>query len=382
MKKRICALVLVCLFAVMAGCTRTIYGVPEETWNTMSEAERLEAIRTHKERQVAYQKAQAERARLRAIELKKQKALATQEASKRRKRVEAIYRGLGDYGDLLRVTMRGGKVKISGKKRQYDPIGFKIADGETKSASVVSGNRRANLQVSYLDGTLTVDEYRYGSRIEGVRLVYEQAWGSGKTYADLSSDGPLRMRGVDVYVEIVGKSEDRSAPVPVSEGQASPVVTVQQTTTVTTPPPQIIVVTGQAAAPPLPDPRGAAAAEKSDSVPNVVEKLRRLKITLSGGAVLVRGNFQSFDPVTFSLSEGESVNVAIPTRSNAPRRLLVTYRDRVLYLDGKPGRHSTRTQPTKIGYASEWRRGKKYRITTNGDVQLRNVSLFVKETNT
>ena len=38
-------------------------------------------------------------------------ALEAQEASKRRKRVEAIYRGQGDYGDLLRVTMRGGKVK-------------------------------------------------------------------------------------------------------------------------------------------------------------------------------------------------------------------------------------------------------------------------------
>ena len=67
------SLLLTILVVLLGACTPTIYGVPQPTWDTMSENERIEAMRLYEQRQIAYQQAAAERARLRALELERQR---------------------------------------------------------------------------------------------------------------------------------------------------------------------------------------------------------------------------------------------------------------------------------------------------------------------
>jgi len=201
---------LALLFAVLTACTPTIYGVPQERWSAMSESEHLEAMRIYEARQLAARQAAAERARLRAIEAERQAAREAEETRLQRLRVEAIYRGEGSYGDLLRVTIRGATMEIAGKRRTCRPLAFKIADGESKEIVAVSADgHRGRLHVSYHEGTLVIDDHGKGRRSRGSRLIYDRDWGRGKSYRDLRSEGALRLRGAEVYVEIA----DRSAPV-------------------------------------------------------------------------------------------------------------------------------------------------------------------------
>ncbi|NIQ92922.1 MAG: hypothetical protein GWO11_00955, partial [Desulfuromonadales bacterium] len=198
-------LLLTLSLAALAACTPTIYGVPQPTWDMMSEAERVEAMRIYEQRQIAYQKAREERARQRAIERRKQQAREAKAARQRQKRIDAIYRGEGIYGDLLRVTLRKGRMRIGGKHRGYQPVSFRIANGETKKIDIYSvSGRRATLQVTYDDGTLVFDGHGRGNRSRARRLVYERSWGQGKTYSGIRSEGPLRLRNVATYVEIIG----------------------------------------------------------------------------------------------------------------------------------------------------------------------------------
>ena len=47
------------ILAVLAACTPMIYGVPQERWDIMSEQERIVAMETYTQRQIAHQQAAA-----------------------------------------------------------------------------------------------------------------------------------------------------------------------------------------------------------------------------------------------------------------------------------------------------------------------------------
>ena len=80
-------------------------------------------------------------------------------------RVEGIYAGTsGQLGDLIQVTISGGQMLVEWKYQNYQPIAFKIANGETRKVDVVAVSYsyyvapgHSELLVKYQDGMLLID---------------------------------------------------------------------------------------------------------------------------------------------------------------------------------------------------------------------------------
>lgn len=205
MKKRMFSFLLVLMMA-LAACTPRIYGVPEDRWETMSEQERIAAMETYKARQEALRQQREERARQRAMEEKARLAREAEEARLRQIRVDAIYRGEGQYGELLRVTLSGGELQFRGVHKPYHPVSFRIAAGEIKDVEVVSmRGRKARMAVRYDGSNLLLDDTPKSRYSKAVRLPFEDAWERGATYPGLVAKGPLEIRGVDVTVQLIGE---------------------------------------------------------------------------------------------------------------------------------------------------------------------------------
>jgi hypothetical protein len=124
------------------------------------------------------------------------------------RRVEGIYAGTtGHEGDLLRVTLTGGQLYIGGSYQAFQPLAFKIANGETKTLDVVARSpllvapAHAELTVSYLDGLLLIDD-RNGSWDRAARVPFEQTWKRSASY-QIGSDGRCALRGVTLKVEVI-----------------------------------------------------------------------------------------------------------------------------------------------------------------------------------
>ena len=183
---------------LLAACTTYMYGVPQETWDRMSETERVEAMRVYERDQQARRQAAEERARRAALERERERARQAALERERQERIEAIHRGEGAYGELIRVRLQGGKIKIGGRHHRYEPLTFTIADGETRKIAVADEKgREVDLPVTYAGGALTV---------EGLRFPYDRSWGRGRLYPDTGTAGALELRGVDVYISVHDRS--------------------------------------------------------------------------------------------------------------------------------------------------------------------------------
>ena len=193
-------LVLILIVAVFLfnGCTPTRYGVPLETWETMSEEQKQERIRAYNDRRTKLQKAREQKKREREDR-------ARAEEARRQAHIEAIYRGeAGTYGDLIRVTIRNGSVSFSGKHRGYNPVSIKVAAGDTRKITITSGKKRsAILWVSYHDGVLLVDSQEKRGKIKAARFVFERGWEKGKIYRPVNTGGVRELRGAEVHVEVI-----------------------------------------------------------------------------------------------------------------------------------------------------------------------------------
>lgn len=200
-------LLVVSLLLVACGAT-THYGVPAEVWQRMSESERMEAIRGYNERE----RMRLEQARQEA-EFRRQREL--QEAAEREARIRAIRDGeAGVAGDLVRVSVQGGDMRLGGRHRPYAPLAFSIVSGEQLRITVISddgrqsGSYRAELHVSYHDGLLLIDAPQGERDARGMRLTYEPAWRNGARYV-VDTRGPLELRGAQVLVSTVSSSSRR-----------------------------------------------------------------------------------------------------------------------------------------------------------------------------
>jgi len=185
-------LILLMVLFIFSGCTPRIYGVPEDQWNQMNAAQRQAAIegyneraRIQAERRLAERRRAAEEARLARIRAKL-------EAERERERIAAIYDGrAGVTGDLLQVSIRGGRIKFRGRLWEYLPLSFRIAKGDRKAITFRKRGRKDHhtitVGVEYRDGNFIFDagtdrrDYRYAAQI-----IYEPAWRRGKTYSHLS----------------------------------------------------------------------------------------------------------------------------------------------------------------------------------------------------
>jgi len=191
-------------FLLLTACATTHFGVSEEVWQQMSEAERMEAIRGYNERKRLQDEANQRAAVARQEAEVREAARAREAARMQEERVRDIHAGLGRPGDLIRVSLQGGQIFIGGKHRDYAPMAFSLASGESRYIELESNERRqaqyrARLLVTYLDGLLLIDvnERRRDSR--PVRLTYQPEWRHGMRYR-LNSEGPMALRDVEVMV--------------------------------------------------------------------------------------------------------------------------------------------------------------------------------------
>lgn len=398
---------LALLLTVLTACTPSIYGVPQTTWDTLSEPERLEAMRVYQERQIAYQRAAEEQARLRALELERQQAREADQAQLRRQHAEAIHRGEGVYGDLLRVRLQGGEMKFAGKHRGYQPVAFKIAEGESRQLAVVDRKgRTANLQVTYDGGTLVLDGAGSGSSPRAARLLYAREWREGKSYPGIASKGPLALRGVEVYVEIAGRK-------PPSAAAPAPVIIIQQPQ----PPPPPTVIIRQPASPPPPTvvirepdsrprpPRGGHGAEqppapgrpaRADEEPGKLDRQppaagnsnaatakekekpegkengapRRVRIDFRPERGGMKGRPSRVVPATFFLHEGETRNATL-NASGGSGSLVVSYRDGVVLFGENPAAARGKASTARLPFEQGWHKGRSYWVAAgDGGVEV------------
>lgn len=207
----------------LAACAPYMYGVPQESWDKMSQTERVEAMRVYERNEQARRVAAEERARTRAIEEQTRRMAAEEQArreARERDRIEAIYRGEGAYGDLIKVRLQGGVIRIGDRLQRYEPLTFNIANGETRRIEVIDHRGRvADLTVAYADGAFF---------LEGTRFSYEKGWERGRGYANAGTSRGLELRGADLFIEIHSRSNrpvrEASRLVLVRELEPPPVV--------------------------------------------------------------------------------------------------------------------------------------------------------------
>ena len=199
-----------CLAAIVliSGCTPYIYGVPKPQWDQMTTNQRDEAIRGYNERERVREQARQAEAVRQAREAEVKAAEARRQEELMRQRVEGVYVGTaGQLGDLIQVTLSGGQMMIAWGYQNYQPIAFKIANGETRKIDVVAVSSyyvkpdHAELLVRYQDGMLLIDGNE-PSWDRAARLLSDQTWQHGGT-ATVNTKSRLDLKNVKVGVKVI-----------------------------------------------------------------------------------------------------------------------------------------------------------------------------------
>jgi hypothetical protein len=369
------------LATLCTACTPYLYGVPQESWDRMSETERVEAMRVYERQQQEATRAAEERAQRRALEREQERARQAALERERLERIEALHDGRGAYGELIRVRLQGGTIRIGDRHHHYQPLTFTIADGETRRIPVSDQKgREVDISASYGGGALT---------LEGLRFPYERGWGRGRLYTDTGTGGPLALQGVDVFVEIQDRSSrlDRIQPRFVIIREAAPVV-IREREPVR---PQVVIVrekegprsqpTAPRVAPqavppaePARDLRPNAAAPVRQPAPVQAERPpRSVEVVLVSGEMKVRGQQQAVQRITLRVADGEHRELAVKAGPDT-RSILLFYSNGELFVDAHPERPRS---GTRFAFEKEWKTGKLYRFDLKGRVQLEKGELKV-----
>ena len=375
-------LIILAVATLLAACAPTMYGVPQESWDRMSEAERIEVIRVYEREQQGRRQAAEERARRVALEREQARVRQAALEMERRERIEAIHRGEGAYGELIRVRLQGGRIRIGGQHHRYEPLTFTIADGETRKIAVAdSKGREVDLVVAYAAGAFTV---------EGIRFPYDRSWGRGMIYADTSTAGPLELRGVDVYIQVHNRSArfEREPHRLVVIREEPPVVVVRERQP---PPPPIVARPQEAPKPPRIEVRPQEAPKPPPAVGREMEPVkpappvrppappvadhapRMVDIVLLSGEMKVRGERLKLERTSLRLAEGESRELAVKA-GGEKGTITLHYRNGELIFDGsvRRGRDAVR-----LAFASEWKTGKVYRFALKGRMPLEQLEVKI-----
>jgi len=402
MKKWISAGLMLLLLA-LTGCTATIYGVPQGRWETMGEQERVAAMEAYRARQTLLRQQREERARQLALERERQGAIEAEAARQRQLRVAAVHRGEGVYGDLLRVRLEEGRLKLNGSHRAYQPIAFRIAAGESKRVEVVDHKgRRATLLASYDGSTLLLDESPGNARSGAIRLAYEDDWEGGKTYPGLTAKGPLELRGVSVTVQVLGEPpRDRRASrrpqvIVIREAEQRPqrpeTVVVREAPrhdrpAVGEPPahhetPEAVAKVPPRPAKPAETGKEPPRREKPETVGGKQTPPKqpaetppaRVKVTFHKGEIRTKGRPAPIAPQSIELQAGEARTLVLrgPVGKVEVR---VSYEGGEVAIDDRPGKGKA---TTRLGFGPRWRDGSPYRIeaTANRLVEGLDVSVL------
>ncbi len=108
------------------------------------------------------------------------KARIDQELYNRHHRVAHIYRGEGQMGDLIEVTIAGGQYYYQGRSWSYRPATFRIASGDIIRFPAAGAD--IDLFIRYQNGFLALDTDIFGSFSQVVGMRYSPDWRAGRTY--------------------------------------------------------------------------------------------------------------------------------------------------------------------------------------------------------
>ncbi len=170
-------LLLALAAALLAGCQSYPMGLSEAQWKALSPEQQADytrqqtAINEHRRRE---QEA--------ADELRRAKEELRQEVERARNQ-ERYARAR--YGDIVTVTIQGGRVAINGKHQDYEPVRFDLVRGERKEIEFVQRGRasarsRVDVRLSEDGHTFYFDE----SARDRVALI-STGWEQGKTFEPL-----------------------------------------------------------------------------------------------------------------------------------------------------------------------------------------------------
>jgi hypothetical protein len=304
------------------------------------------------------------------VERERERARQVAIEREKHERIEAIHRGEGAYGELIRVRLQGGKVKIGGLHHRYEPLTFTIADGETRKIAVAdSTGREVDLVVSYTSGGFTV---------EGVRFPYDRDWKRGILYADTSTGGPLELRGVDLFIAVHDRSTrvERERPRMIVHREEPPVIVAREKPSL---PPRVEVRHPAPAPPatvlvPVKEPvRPHAPPAAQPSLPAVEQFPKIVEVLLLDGEQDQQRHRQRHERKALRIAEGESREIEVQTEIEK-RSLLLHYRNGELLIDVNPGK---KQDAIRFAFEKEWRKGKVYKVSLPGKDPQKKVEIKV-----
>jgi hypothetical protein len=364
------------LLIFLVACTPYMYGVPQESWDRMSEPERIQAMQVYEREQQARRQATEQRAQREAIEeqarrqaaeerarheaVERERAQARQAALERERheRIEAIHRGQGALGELIRVRLQGGMIRIGEHYHRYEPLTFTIADGETRKFGMAdSQGREVDLTATYANGAFS---------LEGGRFPYDHSWGRGRLYTSTGISGAHELRDVDVFIEI----RDRSSRIE-REHQRLVISRDYEPPVRPTAPPA-------AERPPRPTAPAPPAAERpprptAPAPPAVERPPRSVEIILLSGEVSVRGQKQRLEKVSLRMADGESRQLTVKAgRENSI--ISLSYSKGELFIDGTPERGH---DAVRVHFEKEWKNGKVYILNLKGKTPVEKLEIKV-----
>ena len=174
--------ILCTALALIIGCKAFPMGLSQAQWDALTPEQQAEYQRQQTELNVQLQREQA------AIALQQQQVREQQERETRA-RTRAAY-ARARYGDVITVTIQGGRVAINGRHQPYEPLKFDIVRGETKQVEFAqighpSSKAIVTVRLSEDGNTFFFDE-RARDRVKILNEGWEK--GPGRTY------GPIEIR--------------------------------------------------------------------------------------------------------------------------------------------------------------------------------------------
>ena len=181
--------IIILLFLSTLTACKTVYGVKEEHWLQLNQAERMETIKGYNQREKIRAESYRAEQQKRAANTEKSKLITAWELQQKKHTINAIYHGkVGVTGDLIRVTVEGGMIAFKGRHFAYQPISFKIADQEEKILIFQrkDGKKKQKIWVRYENGLLWFDIGHRGRRKKhAYTFTYNSRWRRGQRYSNI-----------------------------------------------------------------------------------------------------------------------------------------------------------------------------------------------------
>ena len=181
--------------ALLTGCQTYPMGLSEAQWKALSQEQQADLQR---------QQAVVDEQRRREREAAEQARLAEEAARAQEERARVQFaHAHARYGDVVTVTIQGGRVAINGKHQPYEPVKFDLVRGERKEVEFVQQGRsthrnRIDVRLSEDGNTFYFDE----AARDRISLI-SSGWDAGATHNSLNiRDGSSRSVASDVTITL------------------------------------------------------------------------------------------------------------------------------------------------------------------------------------